>query len=123
MAGKSRKGSVAVQEFRGVLRLMWSYGGKRYCLYCGLADTPLNRIVAEGRAKTIEGDLATGNFDPTLAKYKPERYDTSATELFQRFMDSKKVDPRTLEKYCGLLKHIRKYYGDTKGAAINESSA
>jgi integrase len=87
-AKRLRKGTVAVHSFKGVLRLIWSYLGKRYCLYCGLADTPLNRIVAEGKAKVREGDFATGNFDPTLAKYKPERQNQiSAVQLFKCFME------------------------------------
>jgi len=127
MAGyRNRKGTVAVQNFKDVLRLVWSYNGKRYYLYCGLADTPLNRIVAEGKAKLIEGDLATGNFDPSLSKYKPERQSQiSAYELFEKFMErrSRLVDDRSLAKYKGLLAKLENHFGSKAAIAITESDA
>ncbi|XWK89484.1 MAG: tyrosine-type recombinase/integrase [Phormidium sp.] len=123
---RTRKGNVAVQNFKGVLRLVWSYAGKRYYLYCGLADTPLNRIVAEGKAKVIEGDLATGNFDPSLAKYKPERQNQiTAHDLFQRFMEnkSKQVYDRTLVKYEGLLNKLEAFWPSKPAIAITSTEA
>ncbi|MCT7952885.1 DUF3596 domain-containing protein [Ancylothrix sp. C2] len=121
MAGRNRKGSVTVQSFKGVLRLVWSYQGKQRFLYSGLVDTPLNRIVAEGKAKVIEGDLATGNFDPTLAKYKPERQNQiSVVELFQKFMDkrARQVYERTMAKYKGLLGLLKSHFGNKAASAI-----
>ncbi len=66
--------------------------------------------MAEGKAKVREGDLATGNFDPTLAKYKPERQNQiSAVQLFKCFMErrSRQGYERTLEKYKGLLSKLQ----------------
>lgn len=60
---KAPKGTVVVQVFRERLRLCWSYLGKRYFLYIRLPDSRVNRMVAESKARVIEGDLATGNFD------------------------------------------------------------
>jgi integrase len=71
MKERKNKGEVGVSLDRDRLRLNWRYAGKRYYLYLGLPDTRINRIVAEGKARMIEGDMATGNFDPTLVKYKP----------------------------------------------------
>jgi integrase len=45
--------------------------GKRHCLSLGFPDTTVNRKLAEMRAREIELDMVSGNFDPTLAKYKP----------------------------------------------------
>jgi hypothetical protein len=67
---KAPKGTVSVQVFKERLRLCWSYRGKRYFLYLGLPDGKMNRIVAEGKARQIEGDIATGNFDCTLRDFK-----------------------------------------------------
>lgn len=67
---KASKGTVVVQVFKERLRLCWSYLGKRYYLYIGLPDSKLNRTIAEQKAHQIEGDIVTGNFDPTLKKYK-----------------------------------------------------
>ncbi|WP_421655152.1 Arm DNA-binding domain-containing protein [Leptothermofonsia sp. ETS-13] len=65
---KAPKGTVSVQVFKGRLRLCWSCRGKWYFLYLKLPDGKTNRIMAEVKVKQIEGDIATGNFDPTLAK-------------------------------------------------------
>jgi integrase len=66
---RTKKGSVALEnlEDRG-LRLRWSHAGKRYCLALGLPDNKLNRTMPLVKARQIEGDMATGNFDPTLKK-------------------------------------------------------
>lgn len=42
-------------------------------LSCLLPDTPINRTIAESRAKQIEIDIATGSYDETLAKYRPSK--------------------------------------------------
>lgn len=127
MAGhRNRKGTVAVQSFKGVLRLVWSFQGKQQYLYCGLADTPLNRIVAEGKAKVIQADLATGNFDPTLAKYRPERQNQiSAIELFEKFMErrSRQIYDRSLAKYKGLLGKLESHFGSKAAIAVSEKEA
>lgn len=86
---KTLKGTVVVQVFKGRLRLCWSYLGKRYFLYIGLPDSKLNRTIAESKAKVIEADLATSNFDLTLKKYKSEAQllqdRLSVSELFHKF--------------------------------------
>lgn len=64
------KGQVKVEVFADRLRLRWSYFGKRYCLSVGLADTPINRKVADQKSQQIELDIISGKFDPSLAKYK-----------------------------------------------------
>ena len=38
----------------------------------GLPDSIINRKVAAQKAQQIELDMLSGNFDPTLQKYKPE---------------------------------------------------
>lgn len=127
MAGqRNRKVTVAVQSFKGVLRLVWSYQGKQHYLYCGLADTPLNRIVAEGKAKVIQGDLATGNFDSSLAKYKPEPPNQiSVVALFQRFMESRQklIYSRSLEKYKTLLNKLEAFFGNKPAQAVTETDS
>jgi len=36
-----------------------------------LPDSKVNRTVAEQKARQIELDIASGNFDESLRKYKP----------------------------------------------------
>ena len=82
--------------------------------------------MAQGKAKVIEGDLATGNFDPSLAKYKPERQNQiTAPDLFQRFMEnrSKQVYDRTLVKYQGLLNKLEAFWPLLPAIAINSTEA
>jgi integrase len=87
---KAAKGTVVVQVFKERLRLVWSYLGERYYLYIGLPDSPINQAVAKQKAFQIEGDMATGNFDPTLTKYKSEyqnkKKNLSVCKLFESFM-------------------------------------
>ncbi|WP_052049696.1 Arm DNA-binding domain-containing protein [Leptolyngbya sp. KIOST-1] len=66
------KGQVKVEVYSERLRLRWSYRSQRYCLSVGLPDSIINRRVATQKAQQIELDMLSGNFDPTLQKYKPE---------------------------------------------------
>lgn len=71
-AGKAPKGSVSVTNSHDRLQLRFRYAGKRYYFSLGLPDSTLNRKAAEAKKNQIELDIASGNFDPTLAKYKPQ---------------------------------------------------
>ncbi len=112
---KAAKGSVVVQPFRGRLRLCWTWQSKRLYLYLGLPDSIANRKVAEIKARQIELDIASNNFDPTLIKYKNDRQraELSAVALFERFAEykRKRVEGRTLEKYTALAKHLQAFFG------------
>ncbi|NET36316.1 MAG: tyrosine-type recombinase/integrase [Cyanothece sp. SIO1E1] len=125
---KAPKGTVSVQVFKERLRLCWSYQSKRYFLYMGLPDSKVNRIVAEGKAKIIEGDIATGNFDSSLVKYKPESQTQSrikVTELFEKFIrhKTKHVHKRTLEKYNALLGYLHQFFRDKSVVDVNATNA
>lgn len=93
-----------------------------------MPDSKLNRAnAAEPLARRIEGDIATGNFDPTLKKYKPaQRHklaQISVTELFEAFIQfkSKKIGDRTLDKYRSTLKHLRDFFDDKPAILIGAS--
>jgi len=127
---KAPKGTVVVQVFKDRLRLCWSYLGKRYYLYIGLPDSKTNRTMAEVKAGAIEGDLATGNFDSTLKKYKSEaqRFRNSqltTVGLFQKFSDFKARDlsHRTLEKYAAIAKSFQRYFQDKPAQAVTHQEA
>ncbi len=62
---------VAVSSDRGMLRLClpkFLFSKQKY-IYLGLEDTPINRAIAEAKAKIIEQDLIFETFDFTLKKY------------------------------------------------------
>ncbi|PSB01733.1 site-specific integrase [Merismopedia glauca CCAP 1448/3] len=125
---KAPKGTVSVQVFKDRLRLCWSYCRKRYFLYIGLPDSNVNRIVAEQKAKQIAGDMATGNFDSSLKKYKIEYQQYSPTtipKLFKRFTaeKAKEVSPKTVEKYRATLGYLDRYFGDAGAESINNLKA
>lgn len=70
--GKAPKGTVKVISSHGRLQLRFRHGGKRHYLSIGLPDTPTNWIAAEQKAQQIYLDIVSGNFDPSLNKYRPE---------------------------------------------------
>ncbi|MFM7428055.1 MAG: Arm DNA-binding domain-containing protein [Elainella sp.] len=69
---KASKGSVQIKSSNNRLQLVFNFVGKRQYLSTGFADTPANRKLAEMKARQIELDILSGNFDSTLAKYKPQ---------------------------------------------------
>lgn len=112
---KTPKGTVKVEVDKGWLRVRFTHAGKRYAFAIGLPNSEINRKVAEQRARQIELDIISGNFDPSLQKYKPQkRKETninlmSAGELLQQFIESKSKSvstPRSLEKYETMLTHL-----------------
>ncbi len=67
-ASKAKKGTVSIEnlEDRG-LRLRWRHEGNRYVMaLVGVSDNKLNRAAAQSKARQIEEDMVTGNFDPTV---------------------------------------------------------
>lgn len=70
--GKHPKGTVSIITSNGRLQLRFRYAGDRKYVSLGLPDTPVNQKAAQRLASQIELDIASGNFDPTLAKYKPQ---------------------------------------------------
>jgi integrase len=120
------KGSVNIEVFKDRLRLAWSWQGKRFWLYIGLPDTSANRKAAEIKARTIELDMTSGNFDPSLVKYKPQKQESiSVTELFDRFTEHKKrtISIGTLAKYVGLQKHVETFFRNKNAIAVTDTVA
>jgi integrase len=128
MTGKQ---AVKIESIEGRLRLRWTYQGKRKVLAMGLYDTKLGRTVAESKAKVIEADLATGNYDDTLKKYKSQGQNPaddsglSVTQLFQKFIDhkAKRVLKKTIEKYSALAGKVTEFFKDARVAQIDEDYA
>jgi integrase len=115
---RTPKGEVAIENIDGWIRLRWRYQGQRKTMSLGLRHDPVNLAVAQQRANQIRLDMVSGNYDPTLAKYKTDRSQQAqaigAVDLFERFIEwkAKRVQPRTLEKYRGLVTWLRDYFSD-----------
>lgn len=103
---------VRVNIDRGNLRLRWTIAGQRYTLSLGLPDSPVNRKVAESAALTIDLDILSGNFDPTLQKYKPENKRSDSIPL------SKLLDRFIVSQASHLHKNSLVRYRSTKGRLI-----
>jgi integrase len=69
-ASKAHYKSVQVRGSHNSLQLVFRHEKKRHWLSLGMEDTPFNRQEAQKKAREIERDIAFGEFDPTLAKYK-----------------------------------------------------
>jgi integrase len=128
----SKKRRVTVESLRDNLRLRWSYQGERYCLSMGLYDSIPARTTAEGKASLIEGDLATGNFDPTLKKYRSEEINNrqlgsgvTVFSLFKQFYQqrAKHFTGSTHERYESVLKKLAAFFGGDAAAAVDEARA
>lgn len=118
------KGTVNIEVFKDRLRLAWSWQGKRFWLYIGLPDSIANRKAAEIKARQIELDMTSGNFDPSLVKYKPQKQESfSVTELFDQFIKHKQrtISQEGLAKYIGLQKHVSVFFGNKNVFAVTET--
>ena len=120
------KGTVNIEVFKDRLRLAWSWQSKRFWLYIGLPESIANRKAAEIKVRQIELDMTSGNFDPSLAKYKPQKQESiSVTELFDRFTEYKKrtISLDGFAKYKGLQKHVSVFFGNKSAIAVTETVA
>jgi integrase len=125
---QAKRGTVAVEEFRGMLRLRWSYRRKRYNLSTGTPEGQLNRKIAEMTARIIEGDMVTGNFDPTLAKYQHQPQAATSitvTALFEQFTTYKRkgLDGASLAKYKALNQPVNAFFAGQVAGAVDDDRA
>ncbi|GAB4364957.1 MAG: hypothetical protein Kow00121_01080 [Elainellaceae cyanobacterium] len=67
---QASKTSVSIADNNGSVKLRWSYAGKRYNFSPGLKYTNEGIKLAEQKARQIELDIISGNFDPSLDKYR-----------------------------------------------------
>ncbi len=51
---------------------MFTFNGRRCYLSLSVSETKTHRALAGMQAKQIQLDILSGNFDATLAKYKPQ---------------------------------------------------
>lgn len=72
LTGKLSKGSVQLITSHDRLQLRFRFAGKRHYLSLGFPDSTTNRKLAEKKAREIELDILSGNFDQTLQKYKTQ---------------------------------------------------
>jgi len=121
---KHSKGSIVLDSRDGRLRLRLPrslFNGKQTYLSLGIDDTKLNRKLAEQKIHQIELDILSGNFDFTLAKYKPQTHlaviehinpkqEISVPELWEKYQAFKKPNcaPGTWCSFVLHGKHLNK---------------
>ncbi|RYZ83777.1 MAG: site-specific integrase [Proteobacteria bacterium] len=64
------KGTVAVTQHKGGIRLRWSYKGKRPELYISATNEPNALLKGNTIKQIIEQDMVTGRYDEDLSRYK-----------------------------------------------------
>jgi integrase len=115
MGIKNQKGTVSIENYRERIRLRWRFQGVRYALNLS-AYTKVNLIQAKKIASVIEQDMALGNFDNSLAKYKstkinsPLKSHVSMVDLFERWViNYKNLDFNKNSDYFYFRNTIRKW--------------
>jgi len=116
---KKAKGTVKIESDKDWLRLRFTHASKRRAFALGLPDSNINRKFAEQKARQIELDILSSNFDTTLQKYKPQKTQEeieaeliTTEELILKFIEYKSKfvsSPRSLEKYQSVLTHLRSF--------------
>jgi integrase len=124
---RAAKGTVKVDVDRGWLRLRWSCQGRRFVLSLGLPDEPTNRTIADRKARLIETDIKLEQFDPTLDRYRSQvsTEGISVVSLFDQFTEFKRkqLDPASLDKYVGLMGHLKQFFREQKAVQVGEDKA
>jgi integrase len=124
---------VKVENDDGRLRLRFTHNGKRYTIAVGLPDSKINRLVAQQKAAQIKLDIASGNFDITLSKYKPpkttslKQKEVTVVQLFEQFTSTqskaKELHTGSLCRYTATLKHLERYFPSKSAELIDQNDA
>jgi integrase len=84
------------------LIIRWTIDCQRYHLCLANRNNPVGYEWAKIKQATIEKDILSGHFDPTLLKYKPRKSGKNPTEITAVELFGKYIDYRLKE---GLLSH------------------
>lgn len=111
---KNQRGTVAIINYKGRIRLRWSYLSKRYSLnlsvYSKTSILPAKKIALQ-----IELDIQNNLFDSTLKKYKGEQRSQSKVEksivaLFEEWvLDYKQMDCEKHTNYNSTRNMMKKW--------------
>lgn len=117
MYRKRSRDRVQINCDRGMLRLRFTYRGKRRSLSLGIEDTRINRGYAFGIAQRIELDIRSNQLDESLNRYRPTLIGNCGMvcdELFSRFTRHKRLNfglsTRTIQcHYLPLVSHLKQW--------------
>lgn len=117
MGKRSPRGGIHIHDRGNMLQLRWTVDGRGKSLSMG-PSTTLNRLLAEQVAAQIACDIATGQYDRSLAKYKPKpiKPHYSTIHLFQAFIDQRRADGITeqtiITHYKAMANHLTVFGSD-----------
>ena len=88
-----------------------------------LQGTTPNRKAANIKAQTIELDMTSDNFDPSLAKYKPQAQSQaiSVVEMFDRSTQQKQrtISIGELAKELSFQKHVLIFFNGKTSVSVS----
>jgi integrase len=121
-----------IEERGNSLLIRFSHDGKSYSFSLAKHNSPVGRSNANLKIAEIEKDIAYGNFDTTLLKYKPRKLDNNPTAitavaLFEQYavvmIREKDLTPSSAGKYKAIASKLRECLGDTLAHQVNDSIA
>lgn len=125
---KRAAGTVVVSARDGRLILRWTWQGRRFQMRAKLDDTPLNRAVCDRTAAQIQIDISSGQFDPTLKKYRETSHQSSgltASMVLAEYAASKSqlVAAKSLERYSHVEKKLYRFAPHKLAETYTEQTA
>lgn len=113
---RAKKGTITIENFRGMLRLRlprtW-FNGKLKWFSLNLSDTSENRKIAFAKASIMQSDYIYERFDFTLEKYRfesaPEQEKLSMLELFEQYLNFKihTIKPSSIHNFKTTLNKLK----------------
>jgi integrase len=114
------------------LLIRFSHDAKAYSFSLPNSNNPIGVAVAQGKIATIEKDIAYGNFDTTLLKYKPRRAgknptEITAVELFKKFIihhqKERDISIGSMPRLRAIASKLSQFLGDKLAEKVTESVA
>jgi integrase len=114
------------------LLIRFSHDAKSYSFSLAKHNNPVGLSSAKLKIAQIEKDIAYGNFDTTLLKYKPRRLgdnptEITAVELFEKYtaviIRDKDLAPGSIHRYKAIASKLRECLGDKLAHQVNDSLA
>jgi integrase len=109
--------AVSIEKKTGKLVIRFACDGRQFYLSTGLKDNKQNRAIAEARWELIQREIALGEFDQSLVRYKfkpkgpKEIKKCNLKELWEKFTQYQKnhLEQTTiLNRYATIAKYIDK---------------
>jgi integrase len=121
-----------VEKRGNSLLIRFTHDCKEYSFSLPKHNHAVGRAAAKLVMAQIEKDIAYGNFDPTLLRYKPRKLGKnptaiSAVELFQKYTDyrlkDRELSHSSIVRFKGIVSKLSQLLGDKPADRVTESVA